>query len=636
VVLCVDNFESFVADDPSLLADHFAEYPPLWRIVAASRVTLNASFVIQVRPLSEQGSLQLARSYFARRGGQGLAEQDFQAMASACYGNPLAIRIVVDAFLAGMDLTQALHEGRERILTFSYASLLNSLPATAIHCMECILALDRTTTVADLGYYLQEPLDEIREALNRLGRTSLVERTSGLHGDQFSLSEATRTLLVRWPRDLAVRHEVAERIRHDQQLVHAARDSEFVDRRDPLFYAYVSPDTPDEIYLLCEQVFRVGRLLGTESSREDVVRLVDLLDAAIQRHGGLPVLRRAKGTLLHKLADERAEVHEYRQGYACQPPDPASGFALAGRLASEGHWTEVANITASLVNAGLGDPDQSSPKSATALWGLRYRAMIESGAADAVVALARDGFATTLDVSTREVHGAMLVAALLRKYRPADSGWSPNASHAIEVEIIPELKRSFAVLGYRDRIVGVAYDLLRWLSNMLHNKTLSCQFCRTICNFCDAHLELLTAGGAETGWTRGNRRVQDLVQHLRRLNCGQGLNPLTSIRWTRLLSAESADYRLARRGYLLGAVLNPPRGVDGTPKDFVFVRSDRGADYFVSLPTALKNETQHLSHAEFYSIGRGDLFGVIPDWTKGAVAGASAKGQPTKKAVLIR
>jgi hypothetical protein len=542
VVLCVDNFESFVADNPSLLAEHFADYPPGWRIIAASRVTLNASFVIQVRPLSEQGSLQLARSYFMRRGGKGLAEPDFQSVARACYGNPLAIRIVVDAFLAGMDLTQALHEGREQILTFSYASLLDSLSATSIQCMECILALNRPASVADLGYYLEKPLDEIREATTCLGRTSLVERTSGLQGDLFLLPEATRTLLVRRPRDLRARQRVADRIRQDQQLVHAARNSEFVDRHDPLFYAYVSLETPDQIYLLCEQAFRAAKLLGTGSTKEDIARLADLLDTAIQRHPSLSVLHRAKAVLLHELADKSAAVREHRQAYTCEPPDPASGMALAEQLAREGSWAEAGTITASLVDAGFGDPNKCSPRSATLLWELRYKAMIESGAIEPAIAQARAGFTATSDIPTKEVHGVMLVRGLLRKYRPADGDYTPSSGQAIELEIIPELKRVYAAVGYRQKIVTVTYDLLGWLNCALRANILPYRFCSVICGFFDAHLELLAAGGMKFGMTFENPRMQSLVHRLQRLNCSPGLNPMVNVKWTRLISATSVEY----------------------------------------------------------------------------------------------
>jgi hypothetical protein len=103
VLLCIDNLETLLRDHPTTFDEFVSELPPRWRVLVTSRVSVNSAMVLPVDAMADGAARKLARDYLSRRGGTPLPESTIERLVHACDRNPLAIRLVVDSYLANVE-----------------------------------------------------------------------------------------------------------------------------------------------------------------------------------------------------------------------------------------------------------------------------------------------------------------------------------------------------------------------------------------------------------------------------------------------------------------------------------------------------------------------------------------------------
>lgn len=155
-------------------------------------------------------AIKLARDYLSIRGASRLADDQLHRLVEVCDRNPLAVRLAVDSYAAGADLAAALTQTKERIVEFSYTSLIDHLPVDSDNVLECLFGSAEPRSRSEIGHLLELTPDQVAEAINGLLNTSLVTRQAAAGIEKYTLSSSVRDLLLRHPRHPGVRAAVTK------------------------------------------------------------------------------------------------------------------------------------------------------------------------------------------------------------------------------------------------------------------------------------------------------------------------------------------------------------------------------------------------------------------------------------------
>jgi hypothetical protein len=379
VLLCIDNLETIVRDHPTAFDDFYSELPPAWRIVITSRVVVNSATVIPVESLATMSAKILCRQYLAKRGGSRLEEGLLDRIVDSCNCNPLAIRLVIDSFLVGMEMEPALRTTKENVIAFSYSGLLAALPSSAHDILECLFAANRILTRDDIGDLLNCDLDRVADGITALIRTSLISRHTSLELEQYSLSSSVRELLVRTPIKPAIRSQVHEGLRHREEALQALAAAA---KNDPLAWDFVEDDLQNHIkvmaYELCHAIRR-------RSPRNVLVRALDRVTQQLERQERTPILWRLAGYLYAEL-DDRSSASEMLRHAWERDTDIAAGLSLAQFLHEQRKLDDAFSITTRLIDDGWADENKSSTASAMRLLKVHWVVSIWLGKLEEAVA----------------------------------------------------------------------------------------------------------------------------------------------------------------------------------------------------------------------------------------------------------
>jgi hypothetical protein len=263
----------------------------------------------------------------------------------------------VDSYVAGAELERALQQTRENMLHFSYTSLLETLPRSAVEVLECLFGVGEPVARSDIGYLLDVPTDHVADALMHLLRTSLLTRHSGAGVERYSLSSSVRDLLLRFPKDADVRVRVNARLREQRQLISAISRTDDVNTKNPLDWNYLPLSAPDHVKALAVKVFRALRV---NASGDRLIQLLDELSSVAQHDSDEPVVFRAMAFILKKLNDRYGAVNALRRACSCSTSDPAAMLTLAELLRDEKQYDEAQIWSERLVQAGWDSPVKSS------------------------------------------------------------------------------------------------------------------------------------------------------------------------------------------------------------------------------------------------------------------------------------
>src|SRR5690606_15689298 len=155
---------------------------------------------VPLQSLSKRPAVSLCRSYFKKRGIHDFKPEDLELIAQKANNNPLAIRLTVDLYIKGVDISQSISQSQKDIASFSYTNLIESLKQTSISILEAIYVIGESSK-SQLIDLLDLSNDEISDSINELSKTSLIVRsTSETGNDRFNLSDSIRDLLLTNPK----------------------------------------------------------------------------------------------------------------------------------------------------------------------------------------------------------------------------------------------------------------------------------------------------------------------------------------------------------------------------------------------------------------------------------------------------
>lgn len=608
VLLCIDNLETLLRDHPEQFEAMVEDLPSAWRVLATSRVGVNGANVQTLGPIKKEGAIKLARDYMSIRGASRLTEDDLGRLVDVCDCNPLAIRLVVDGYAAGVDLATALAQAKDKILEFSYTSLIDQLPEDAEEVLECLFGLSDPLSRAEMGHLLGIQPDQLAEAMNSLLRTSLVTRQVVLGVEKYTLSSSVRDLLLRVPRNAEVRAEVQVRLREQQRLL---ADLEISGSKDPLAENYIPVDAPDHVRALAT---RIERSLRWRASSTEQLRAVSELRAAISYDQKESVLHRLEARLLNQLKDRFAALASMSKAVSCGAGDLSSQLMLAEFLRDEERLQEAIDQARPLIDARVLESANVGVRNkirviraywVTALWMKRFTEVLE---------------ATSTWKDSGELRPALAALRVSTLQRLLDEA-SPDIDtfeNAVS-EIFDVLEETFRLDGYLGEVVHEGLHALERLERTGRRLSLSQRVAMACRNFIDKHLLAMCENHRD--YSISSQSLRSLVAFFRDLPCG-GMNPLQGNRWRDLLEVGTIEVRaLTEVGYQTAKVIQVR-----ADRGFAFARALDGSRDFYVHRTAMDSGV-----FEFEKLRLGQLLSILPC---DSASGTSGRAWPAKHAML--
>jgi len=379
ILLCLDNLETILRDEPEQFDFFYRELPREWRVVVTSRVSVNSATVMPLNALSMSGAKALAWNYLSKRGGERVGEAELEILAKTCDMNPLAIRLTVDGFIAGKrSLSEMQTLAKQQVIEFSYRNLIDALSSTVHELLECLFVASEPVSRTVACTLLKKDLDEISEAFNRVRGTSLITRTSGQAEERYTLSSSIRDFLVVRPINLNARNAVQEELRKTKQLVSEIAKQNF----NPLEREYIPESTPDSIKVVAADALKIWK--RSNSTTEQLFNALERVrqSTRLQNHS---LLHRVLGLIFLRLNDRTSGKQELRTAFSGDPVDVAAGLVLSLELRKDQDLHEGFLIAKQLIDSGWSDPDRSNPYNAGFLIQNYYLPLIWQGETERVI-----------------------------------------------------------------------------------------------------------------------------------------------------------------------------------------------------------------------------------------------------------
>lgn len=344
LLLFIDNLETVLRDSPKYFEQLNDELPSTWVVLVTSRIAVDGSKNLPLDVLNKPGALHLARQYLFSKGETSRDQSLIERITEGCKYNPLAIRLCIDTYINGNDISYAITKTNESVTTFSFTNLLESLSETSQKLLEAIFVLE-TPTKVDLSESLGLDIDLVSSAIGELGRTSLILRQQTEVTEQYSLSRAIRDLLRSRPNNMHVRTQINAWLRQSKALT-----SELIKTQNkkgilPIDHNFVPINTPPILIQICKP-------LDSAIRRRDLNLIGSIeqkLRSQIQSYQTNVFLFRNIGRAQESLQDFQGAINSYRKAIELDSKDPAALFSLASILLKQEEYPESEQICIKLL-----------------------------------------------------------------------------------------------------------------------------------------------------------------------------------------------------------------------------------------------------------------------------------------------
>lgn len=361
--LFIDNLETLLRDSPTSFSEFYDGLPTPWKVIVTSRIPVDGGKNIPLEPLEETGAFAFCRHYFETKG-HSISDPDLiQRIVTGCQKNPLAIRLTIDSFLAGKDISTSLQRTSEEVTSFSFSSLLDALSEDANSVLEGLFVID-TPTRSELCEALAIDLDRISAAISDLVRTSLIVRMDSATGETYSLGDSIRELLRAHPRNRKVRSQTIDWVQKTRASATETLRRQVEKRVSALDIAFVPPETNASLIPLAREVQHAAQ-------RKDL-RILSQLEAKIrvqlEANPSSAFLHRQYGKVLVELDDLQGAERHFRKAISISPTDPAPKLALGFLLQRMQSLDEAHGLCKELIEAGWGNGAQAGAEASSRVW----------------------------------------------------------------------------------------------------------------------------------------------------------------------------------------------------------------------------------------------------------------------------
>ncbi|MDB4367508.1 tetratricopeptide repeat protein [Akkermansiaceae bacterium] len=265
ILLCLDNLETLLRDEPESLKDFLHQIPIQWKVLVTSRITVDGFHTFPLKSLEKNSAMGLATRYASITGDRNLSKENVEQIVTKTDCNPLAIRLTVDFLNKEKPFIESLAQGTHQTIEFSFTNLLETLSEDSIYIIEALYILERASRMEVCGL-LDFSVDRAAEALSELRKTSLIIHEIVEAEDFYSLTSSIKEMVIKNPRNISIRGKIQTDFENrSRRIDNHRRITESHDVSSNSRY-YIPSDIPDSLYDILITVVRSIR-----ASRNDKI-----------------------------------------------------------------------------------------------------------------------------------------------------------------------------------------------------------------------------------------------------------------------------------------------------------------------------------------------------------------------------
>lgn len=219
LVVCIDNFETVLAEDEDSMDKLNSLLPPTVKLLLTSRGRVDGATTMPLGNLQEGDATGLATRYAERVAGVELASEILRNIASNLSGSPLAIKLAIDLYARNHNLEEATSKARTDVIGFSFTNLIEKLTEAEVLVVETLFLSEGRSALGDIIGLVDRDRETVIQAITSLSRTSLVLREHADAGDIYSINDNIRSLVRQNSRHLRMRPELQRRMRERAQRI---------------------------------------------------------------------------------------------------------------------------------------------------------------------------------------------------------------------------------------------------------------------------------------------------------------------------------------------------------------------------------------------------------------------------------
>lgn len=376
VLICIDNLETLLMHSQKEFIEFNQSLPLHWRVIVTSRISIDSATTVPLEPLVKRHAINLSRNYFRKRGVQQFDNAELERIADMANNNPLAIRLTIDLYLQGVDISQSIKKSQQDIASFSYKNLIESLNPKSISILEALYVLGDSSK-SELIDFLELNNEEIAESINELSKTSLIIRTTNDIGiDSYKLSDSIRDLLLINPRNIEVRSKISDSLKRTK-----AKILEQTTRNKQLGLTqfeenFVEENTDRSIHALIVDLNKFFSKPYQNRNHSDLIELKSKFADLIVYNSKDYQLTYHYSRVLKALRDKSGELTILKQAEELNPKSPRTTHAIAMHHFYNGDYEDAYEIFNLLVEKGFNIPENSSNKFSFSLTKLRMLCLL--------------------------------------------------------------------------------------------------------------------------------------------------------------------------------------------------------------------------------------------------------------------
>jgi hypothetical protein len=360
VLICIDNLETLLMHSQDEFIEFNQSLPLQWRVIVTSRISVDSATTVPLEPLGKRFSINLARSYFRKRGVQNIEQSTLEKIAERANHNPLAIILTIDLFIKGVDISESIDKSQKDIALFSYKNLIESLNQNSIAILEATYVLSESTK-AELTEFLSFSNEEVSESINELSKTSLIIRTNNDFGiDSYKLSDSIRDLLLINPKNIEIRSNISDRLKKIKEKIQSQKTRDEKLGITEFHESYIENDTDRSLHALIVDLNKYFSIYKNNKNISELTILKNRFSDLFTHSSKDYQLNYHYSRVLKELSDKAGELKVLEQALMSNPESPRINISIGKHHFYNGDYPIALDAFEKLIIKKYNDPNVSS------------------------------------------------------------------------------------------------------------------------------------------------------------------------------------------------------------------------------------------------------------------------------------
>jgi hypothetical protein len=571
VLICIDNLETLLMNSQNEFIDFNQSLPQHWRVIVTSRISVDSATTVPLEPLVKRHAINLARNYFRKRGVQNIEQPILENIAEMANHNPLAIRLTIDLFNKGVDISKSIIQSQKNIALFSYKNLIESLNQNSIAILEATYILTESTKV-ELTEFLHFSNEEVSESINELSKTSLIIRSTNDFGiDSYKLSDSIRDLLLINPKNIEVRSKISDSLKKLKEKIQLQKTKDELSGITEFEENYIENQTDRSTHAL---IVDLNKYFTTNKNHNELSSLKSRFTDLLGYNSKDNQLKYHYSRVLKELSDKPGELKVLEQSALISPNSPRTIIAIGKHHFYNGDYPIAIEVFNQLLKKNYDDPNISSRSFSYTLTKLNLLCLLYLHKYDKILEITNNW---ENNQNWRTIYGTYRASTYKRQSELLKSNITKREL------LISNSLDTFDMI-FRDNDYPVfacieAKKILKEFDFILNNdysKSINSKYATFISRH---YFNIISQLKGESIESKESKELLDKIY-----NANININPLHSVEWYSEKSIATYDQEhiteLIGEGYIIVEVYNIPEKNNGL-SNFIFAKDSNDKQFFL-------------------------------------------------------